>query len=144
MVYFPLPPVFVVVGGPFFIGPFSCILLSGIFQIIPPIMIMWLMLWHLSLCCILHALVHFPGVFILLVCCILVLGNNIHRICFVPLVLICRTHSNIFGESFHFFYILLLPLYVSFCNLNIDWFVSRFLLLDLSVPPPVSLVPSTL
>ena len=35
-----------------------------------------------------------------------------HLLCFVTLVMICRMHPNICGESFHFFCILLLCLYV--------------------------------
>ena len=43
-------------------------------------------------------------------------GGNIHLLCFVPLVLICRMHPNICGESFQFFFILLLRLDVLYQN----------------------------
>ena len=69
--------------------------------------------------------------------------KNIHLLCFVPLVMICSMHPNIGGESFQLFCILLLCLYVSHCNLKIEFF-SLFRLLNLSVPPTVSLVPSVL
>ena len=57
-----------------------------------------------------------------------------------PLVLRCRLHPNICGESFRFFCIMLLHLYVSICKLKIELFISQFQLLDLSIPLPVSLV----
>ena len=41
---------------------------------------------------------------------------------FVPLVLICRMHLNIYGGSFHFLYIMLLFPDVMHCNLKIEWF----------------------
>ena len=46
--------------------------------------------------------------------------KNTHLLFFVPLVLICRMHPNIYGESFRFFCIMLLHLYVNCCNLKID------------------------
>ena len=49
---------------------------------------------HSSLCCIIHVLVLFMGTLIVLVRWVLVLGNNIYLLCFVPLVLICRMHLN--------------------------------------------------
>ena len=70
--------------------------------------------------------------------------KNIHRICFVPLILICSMHPNICGESFRFFCIVLMRLDFLRCNFKIELFFLRFWLLALSVPPPVSLVPPTL
>ena len=70
--------------------------------------------------------------------------KNIHLLSFVPLVLRCKMHPDIYGESFRFFYILLLRLDLTRCNLRIVWSVLRSLLLDLSVPSPGSLVPLTL
>ena len=134
----------VVVGGPFLLGKFSWMSLSRSFQIILPIVLLWLMPWHFSLCCILHSLLHFTGSCLVLVCWILVLGENIHRLWLVTLVVICRIHTNICGWSFRFLCIILLRLDVSRCNIKIELFVSWFWLLSLSVPPPVSLVPSTL
>ena len=58
----------------------------------------------------------------------------------MPLVLICRMHPNICVESFCFFCTLLLRLDVPFFNSKFYLFISRFQLLDLYVPPPVSLV----
>ena len=49
--------------------------------------------------------------------------KNIHLLCFVPLVLRCRMHPNIYGESFRFFYILLLNIYATRYNLSFFlWF----------------------
>ena len=73
-----------------------------------------------------------------------VLGKYTLRLCFVPLVLICRMHWSIFVESSRFFCILLLRLYVLRCNIEIEGFVLRFQLSDFSAPPPGSLGPSTL
>ena len=70
-----LPPVLVVVGGPYLLGPSSLRSIAGIFQKFLQIILWWLMPLQYSLCCILHALVHFMGVFIVLVCWILVLGK---------------------------------------------------------------------
>ena len=57
----------------------------------------------------------FPGG----ISCISVLGfgprKKIHLLCVVPLVLICRMHPNICGESFRLFCILLLSLDVLRC-----------------------------
>ena len=52
--------------------------------------------------------------------------KNIHQICFVTLVLKLRMHPNKYGESFQFFYILLLRLDVSRYSLKIVLFASRF------------------
>ena len=52
--YYLLPPVLVVLCGPFLIGTFSWMSLSGSFQIIFPMLLLCLMLWNFSLCCILH------------------------------------------------------------------------------------------
>ena len=49
--------------------------------------------------------------------------KNIHVLCFVPLVLRCRMHMNICGESFRLFCILLLILVVMHCNLIIVRYV---------------------
>ena len=95
--YCPLPPVLVVVGDPFLLGKFSWMSLSSSFHIIHPIMIPCLMPWNFSWYCILQALVNFLGSLIFSVYWILVPGKNIHLICFVPLVLICRMHMNICG-----------------------------------------------
>ena len=84
------------------------------------------------------------GEFLLSVCFILVLGKNIHLICFVPPVLICGMHLNICGESFRLFYIMLLRLDVSCCNLRSDLSTFWILLFVFSVPPTVILVPLTL
>ena len=88
----------------------------------------------------------FLGALRLLVCYfwILVWGKNIYLICCVLLVMRCRMHINIYGGSFLFFYIISLRLDVTQCNLRIVWFFSLFILLDLSVPPPVSSVPLAL
>ena len=52
--------------------------------------------------------------------------KKIHLLCFVPLVLRCRTHPNIYGESFRFFHILLLRLDVMRYNLIIaTWPILR-------------------
>ena len=99
---------------------------------------------HLSLCCILHAMVHFMGAFVVLVCWILVPGKNFLRLCFGPLVLICGMHPSKCGESFCFFCIMLLCLDVLRCNLEIKLSVLRFPFSALSILPPGSLVPSTL
>ena len=93
--YFPLPPVLVIVGEPFLLGEFSWMSLSSSFQIILPILLPWLIPWHFSLWYNLHLLVHFTGEFLVLVCWILVLGKNINLLWFVPLVLICGTYLNI-------------------------------------------------
>ena len=45
--------------------------------------------------------------------------KKIHLICCVHMVLRCSMNFNIFRESFHFFCILLLSLYVTHCNLII-------------------------
>ena len=78
------------------------------------------------------------------VCCILVLVKYIQDLCFVPLVIKCRMHPNKYGDSFHFFCILLLILDVSRCILKTELFVLRFRLSDWSVPLTVSSVESTL
>ena len=70
--------------------------------------------------------------------------KNIHPLYLVPLVLICRMHLNLCGESFRFFCILLLCMDMLRCNLKIDLYVLQFLLLDFSIPPLVTLVPLTL
>ena len=101
--YCMLPLVLVVVIDPFIIGPLSWISPSCSIQIILPIILPWLILRHLSLCCILHTLDRFLGALLALVCWILVLGKNIHLLCFVPMVLRCRIHPNVCGESFWFF-----------------------------------------
>ena len=127
--YFPLPQVLVAVGVPFTRGPLSWMSLSGSFQIILPILLPWMMLWNFSLCCILNAMVPFPGVLFVLVCWILVLGQNIHLLYFMPQVLICRMHPNICGESFRFFCVLLLCMDVSWCNLKTELSILRYILL---------------
>ena len=132
--YCMLPPLLVVVDGPFMLGPFSWMLISGSSQIILSILLLWLIPWHLSLFYILHELVHFMGIFLVLVCWIFFLGKNTHLICFVPLVLICRMHQNICGEWFCFFCILLLCMDVSRCNLKIELFFLWFKFLVLSIP----------
>ena len=131
--YCPLPPVLVVVGETFLLGTFSCMYLSDSFQIILPILLPWLMPWHFSLYWILHAMVHFMGALLVSVCCIFVLGKNIHLLCFMPLVLICRIHPNICGYLFQFFFIMFLCLDVSRYNLKNMLFALRFLFLDFSV-----------
>ena len=72
----------------------------------------------------------FTGPFSGRIACIGVLGFGprkiIHLLCFVPLVLICRTHLNICVESFHFFRVLLLCLDVLRYNLKIELFVLWF------------------
>ena len=138
------PPVLVVVGGSFLLGLFSWLSISGSFQIILPIMLLWLIPWHHSLYWIIHVMVHFWGALIVLVCWILALGKIIHQLCFVPLVLICRMHPNKYGESFHFFCIILLHLDVSRCNLEIKLPVSRFRFSAWFALPPVISVPSAL
>ena len=59
--YSMLPLVLVVASGPFLLGPFVWMSFSGSFQIILPILLSCLILWHFSLRCILHALSRFPG-----------------------------------------------------------------------------------
>ena len=70
-------------------------------------------------------------------------SKNINLIFFVPLVLICRMHMNICGESFRFLFILLLRLDASRCNLRSELYDLHFLLFFFK-PLPVSLVPLTL
>ena len=60
--------------------------------------------------------------------------KQIHLFCFMPLVLICGMHPNIYGESFHFFYIMLLRLNVTRCNFRILLSILRSLLFAFSVP----------
>ena len=144
LLYFPLPPVLVVLSGPFLLGQLALMSLCGSFQIIPPNSasvadsITFLITLH-STC---------NGPFYRYINCIGVFDfgtrKNTHLLFFVPLVLICRMHPNIYGESFHFFCIMLLHLYVNCCNLKIDWYILWYLLLYLSVPPPVILLPLTL
>ena len=43
--------------------------------------------------------------------------KNIHLLCFVPLVMRCCMHPNIYGESFRFYYVLLLFLDATRFNL---------------------------
>ena len=120
--YCPFPSVLMVVSGPSLVGKFSWMFLSGVFEIILSIVLPWLMPWYFSLCCILHALVLFPGAFIVSVCFTLVLGKNIHLLCFVPMVLICMMHPNMCVESFYFLCILLLRLDVLHCNFKTKFF----------------------
>ena len=136
--YCPFPSVLMVVSGPSLVGKFSWMFLSGVFEIILSIVLPWLMPWYFSLCCILHALVLFPGAFIVSVCFTLVLGKNIHLLCFVPMVLICMMHPNMCVESFYFLCILLLRLDVLHCNFKTKFFL-WFRLLDFSVPPYMGL-----
>ena len=49
--------------------------------------------------------------------------KNIFQFCFMSLILICRMHRSICGESFRFFFILLLRLDMLRCNLKTEWFV---------------------
>ena len=70
--------------------------------------------------------------------------KNILRLFFVPLVLICRIHRSICGESFHFFCILLLCLDVLRCNWETEWFFLQFKFSALSALPPGILGPLTL
>ena len=67
--------------------------------------------------------------------------KNILRLCFVPLVLICRMHPSKCGESFQYFFILLLHMDALRCNLEIELFILRFQLSALYVLPPGILVP---
>ena len=73
LLYCLLPPVLVVVDGPFLIGQFAWILLSSSFQVILLIILQWLMPLNFLLCCILHALEHFTGALLVSVCWIFVL-----------------------------------------------------------------------
>ena len=139
--YCTFSPVLVVVGGPFMIGKFSWMSLYVSFQIISPILLPVLIPSHYSLFCILRVLGHSRGKFIVSVCCILVVGKNIQKLCFVHLVLKYRMHPNKYGESFRFFCIMLLRLDVSRCNLKTVLPVSRFPLSDWYAPLPVSSVP---
>ena len=126
------------------LGPLSLMSLSRSFQTIPPILLPWLMPLHSSLCYIIHALVHSLGEFLVSMCCILVLGKNIFRLCFMPLALICRMHPSKWVESFRFFCIMLPRLDVLRCDLEIYLFVFLFQLSALSETPSESLVPPTL
>ena len=53
-------------------------------------------------------------------------------------------HLIIYGESLRFFYIVLLSLDVTRCNLRSVQYILMFILLDLSVPLPGSSLPFTL
>ena len=70
--------------------------------------------------------------------------NNICLLVCVLLVLICRTHLNIYGGSLRFLYILSLRLYVTHFNLRTVLLVFLFLLFSLYEPPTVSSVTLTL
>ena len=142
LLYCPLLPMFVVVSGPFLLGPFSSLFISGSFQIILPLLFLWLIPSHYSSFWIIRVLEFFGGALIVLMCWILVLGGNIHQLWFVTLVLKCRMHQNKYGESFRFLCILLLHLDVPHCNLKFDLLVLRFQFSDWSTPLPVSSVPS--
>ena len=63
-----------------------------------------------------------------------------YLLCWVPLVLRCRIHLNIFVGSSRFLYIIPLNLDVTHCNSITLWFVSLYLLSVLYVPPPGSSV----
>ena len=67
LIYCPLPPVLVVVSGPFLLWQFSWMSFSGSFQIILPTLLLWMMVCHLSSCCIIHAPDYFMGALIILV-----------------------------------------------------------------------------
>ena len=58
----------------------------------------------------------FLGAFLVLVCWILVLLRNNHLLCIGPLLLRCRMHLNICGESFCFLCILLLTCSAKKCD----------------------------
>ena len=136
-----LPPVLVVVGGPFMLGPFSWTLLSTILQIIFPSLLPWMMPLHFSIYCIINALFRFNRAITCISVFDLIPRKNIHLLCFVPLVLIYRMHPNICVGSLRFFCILVLRLDVSHCNLRSVLSTFPFRYLVLPIPPSVSLFP---
>ena len=98
--YFPLwwqlTLVLVGLGGPFLIQQYICMLPFGSFQIILPILLQWLMPWCISWYLIPHVMANFWDRWCYW--CVVALfcdEKNIHLICCVPLVLICRMHMNI-------------------------------------------------
>ena len=95
-----------------------------------PIMIILMIPWDLSLCCILG------------ITCSSVLGFGPRGknclIWFVLLVIRCMMHLNICVESSHLFCVMLLRLDVMWCNLKIESSVLGSLLLGLYVPLPLN------
>ena len=130
-------------GGPFLLGRFKLSLLFGIFQIIPPIQILWQSPRSCEWNFIKHVWSNLIEAFLGLFFLVTVLIKNILHIYCVPMVLIGKKHLNKGKGSYRFYFTPLNNLYVMRRNLIKGWSIYLSLWWVLSEPPQGSWVPLT-